>query len=91
MGEYVVLYNCDNSDYQKLPKGANDVMAKINYINIESIHPLAYSVLYEQASEERRKKADKYIKQEDAIMCILSEAMLRYALHDVRRQSGVLI
>ena len=59
-------------------------MAKINYINIECIHPLAYSTLYEHASAERQKKADKYIRREDAIMCILSEAMFRYAL----RQTG---
>ena len=62
-------------------------MTNVNYINIDCIHPLAYSVLYEQASEERRKKADRYIKREDAIMCILSEAMLRYALNKTGRST----
>ena len=60
-------------------------MAKVNYINIENVYPLTYAALYDQASEYRRKKADKYNKQEDALMCILSEAMLRYAL----KQSGL--
>ena len=60
-------------------------MANVNYINIESIHPQAYNALYAQASEDRRKKADKYIKHEDAVMCILSEAMLRYALYKTGR------
>lgn len=63
------------------------VMTNVNYINVDCIHPLAYSVLYEQASEDRRKKADKYIKREDAIMCILSEAMLRYALNKTGRST----
>lgn len=66
-------------------KGEYDDMAKINYINIESIHSQAYSALYAVASKERRKKADKYIKREDAIMCILSEAMLCYALYQTGR------
>ena len=60
-------------------------MAKVNYINIENVYPLTYAALYDQASEYRRKKADKYNKQEDALMCILSEAMLRYAL----KQNGL--
>ena len=55
-------------------------MAKVDYINIENIYPLTYSALYDQASEYRKRKADKYNKYEDALMCILSEAMLRYAL-----------
>ena len=66
-------------------------MAKINYINIESIHPQAYSALYEQASENRRKKADKFIKREDAVMCILSEAMLRYALCKTGRNTALTV
>lgn len=62
-------------------------MANINYINIDSIHPKAYFGLYEAASEERRKKADKYIKREDAVMCVLSEAMFRYALYKTGRST----
>ena len=62
-----------------------DAVAKVNYINIENVYPLTYAALYDQASEYRRKKADKYNKQEDALMCILSEAMLRYAL----KQNGL--
>ena len=81
MGNYVISYH-----YTVSPrKGVLRIMAKVNYINVENIYPLTYAALYDQASDYRRKKADKYNKQEDALTCILSEAMLRYAL----KQSGL--
>lgn len=42
-----------------------------------------YRRLYEKATPERRARADRYIRREDALRCVAADALLRYALGGV--------
>ena len=39
-----------------------------------------YQALYEKASAERKRRADRYRRQEDSLRCVAADALLRYAL-----------
>ena len=64
-------------------------MAQVNYINIKFLDERTYRLLFSAASEKRRKKAEKYIHRDDALRCILSEAMFRYALSMTGRSTAL--
>lgn len=55
-------------------------MIRIATVDISPLTETEYGKLYERASEERRKRADRYLRTEDSYRCILAEALLRYAL-----------
>jgi len=52
-------------------------MTQIRCIDITQLQPGDYERLYEKASPERKKRADRYLRQEDSIRCIVAEALLR--------------
>lgn len=39
-----------------------------------------YAALYTASSEERKQRADQYVKREDSLRCLAAGALLRYAL-----------
>lgn len=49
--------------------------ANISYLGCDD-----YRKLYETASPERRKRADRYPRREDAVCCVTAEALLRHIL-----------
>ena len=52
-------------------------MIQIRCFDIEQLQPEDYKMLYARASLERRQRADRYLKQEDRVRCLVAEAMLR--------------
>lgn len=48
--------------------------------DISSLDHSDYTALYEKASGERRRRADRYRCREDSLRCIAADALLRYAL-----------
>ena len=55
-------------------------MVAILCVDISRAHEGDYRRLYEQASPERKARADGCRKQEDALRCVVSDALLRRAL-----------
>lgn len=53
---------------------------KIICFDISEITDEKFDFLYNQSTEERKIKSDKYRKKEDKIRCIISGALLEYAL-----------
>jgi len=56
-------------------------MIRILCVDISGLDDAAYTALYEQASQERKSRADRYRRREDALRCVTADALLRYALH----------
>ena len=54
-------------------------MIQVLYVNISQASEEDYRRLYERASQERRERADRYLRREDALRCVTAEALLRYA------------
>lgn len=54
-------------------------MIRICCADISDITQDAYQRLYAQASEDRKRRADRYRRQEDAQRCIVADALVRYA------------
>lgn len=55
-------------------------MIRVICADISGLAPAAYEALYKKASPERRRRADRYLRWEDAVRCIAADALLRYAL-----------
>ena len=55
-------------------------MTRILCANLSSADEGIYQRLYEQASQERKARADRYRRREDALRCLAAEALLRYSL-----------
>ena len=70
---------------QKLVKGveymtgSTAAAARIVLLNLRDLDDAVYRQFYESASDERRRRADRYLRHEDAVRCIMAEALLRYA------------
>lgn len=56
-------------------------MVQIYTVNISRAAHL-YDVLFEKASAERQNRADRCRRREDALCCLVSEALLRYAVRE---------
>lgn len=52
-------------------------MTQIRCFDITQLQPEDYERLYAQASPERKKRADRYLRKEDSVRCIVAEALLR--------------
>ncbi|MBQ2739113.1 MAG: 4'-phosphopantetheinyl transferase superfamily protein [Oscillibacter sp.] len=48
--------------------------------DISGVSTPDYQMLYAKASDERKDRADRYRRREDAIRCVTADALLRYAL-----------
>ena len=52
-------------------------MTQIRCFDISQLQPGDYEKLYDLASAERKSRADRYLKREDSIRCVVAEALLR--------------
>ncbi len=48
--------------------------------DISGLERSDYEILYQAASPERKKRADRYRRYEDSLRCLTAEALLRHAL-----------
>lgn len=55
-------------------------MIRVICTNISELDDTAYRQLYAKASRERKNRADRYYRREDALRCLAAEALLRYVL-----------
>ncbi|MBQ9747194.1 MAG: 4'-phosphopantetheinyl transferase superfamily protein [Clostridia bacterium] len=55
-------------------------MIRVLCTDISAADVQIYKRLYEKATEERRRRADRYLRQEDKLRCVTADALLRYAL-----------
>lgn len=55
-------------------------MIRILCTDISSADEKVYKSLYENASDERKRRAERYRKYEDKLRCVTSDALLRSAL-----------
>lgn len=55
-------------------------MIRVICADISGLDDAAYKMLYEKASPERKNKADRYRKREDALRCVAADALLCHAL-----------
>ena len=55
-------------------------MIQVLCANISHLGETEYQILYRNASAERRLRADRYVRQEDALRCVTADALLRMAL-----------
>ena len=58
-------------------------MAQIMTINLSALSEVDYRKLYEICDEQRQKKADRFLRQEDRLRCVAAGALLRYAVFRV--------
>lgn len=61
-------------------------MIHIAYVDTAQIDSALYEKLYALASPERKKRADRYLRQADSVRCIAADGLLRYA---VRQTPGL--
>ncbi len=55
-------------------------MIRILCADISSADERVYRRLYEQASADRKSRADRYLRQEDKLRCVTADALLKTAL-----------
>lgn len=55
-------------------------MTYIGFVDTSELDEQTYQQLYALASDERRQRADRYLRQEDAHRCILADGLLRRVL-----------
>ncbi len=55
-------------------------MIRVICTDISRLTPRDYQTLYEKTSAERKRRADRYRRQEDSLRCVAADALLRYAL-----------
>jgi len=55
-------------------------MIRVICADISRLTRLDYQMLYGKASEERKRRADRYRRREDAVCCVVADALLRNAL-----------
>lgn len=56
-------------------------MIRILCADTSSVDERIFERLYESASEERKRRADRYRRYEDKLCCIMAEALLKLALN----------
>ena len=56
-------------------------MIRILCADTSSVDERIFERLYESASEERKRRADRYRRYEDKLRCIMAEALLKLALN----------
>ena len=74
--------NNDNKNLKEMKK--NGIV--INCFDISNITNEDYQIFYSYATEERKKRADRYRQLEDSKRCILAEALLRYSFSEFLKQ-----
>lgn len=57
-------------------------MIHIACIDITPLTPGDYQRLYAGASPERRRRSDRYRREEDKLRCVAADALLRYAVRE---------
>ena len=57
-------------------------MIRILCVNLSTADDSIYHRLYGQASPERKARADRYRRREDALRCVAADALLRYVLKE---------
>ena len=55
-------------------------MIRILYTDITGLTAQDYQRLYDESSPERKAKADRYLRQEDKVRCVVADALLRHAI-----------
>ena len=55
-------------------------MIRIRCVDVSSADNALYERLYEACSAERKKRADRYLRREDKLRCVVADALLRAAL-----------
>ena len=55
-------------------------MTRIICVDISRADGKVYESLYKNASEERKRRADRYIRYEDKLRCVAADALLKIAL-----------
>lgn len=55
-------------------------MVNVICMDLTLLPPSAYEALYENATDDRKSRADRYLRREDALRCLVSGALLRDAL-----------
>lgn len=55
-------------------------MIRVLCAELSAADETLYRRLYEQASQERKARSDRYRRREDALRCVAAEALLRYVL-----------
>lgn len=58
----------------------------VNCLNISKLCEEDYKRLRESASEDRRKRAERFRYKEDAYRCIYAEALLRYSFREAGKE-----
>jgi 4'-phosphopantetheinyl transferase len=53
-------------------------MTRVLLVNISHATEEDYRQLYQHASQERRERADRYLRREDALRCVAAHALLCY-------------
>nr|MBQ4320164.1 4'-phosphopantetheinyl transferase superfamily protein [Clostridia bacterium] len=53
--------------------------ASVLLLDLRSVDDTLYRQFYNIASDKRKRRADRYLIHDDAVRCIFSEALLRYA------------
>lgn len=62
---------------------------KIVILQLNGMNDTIYKQFYGMVSAERRRRADRCRRQEDAVRCIMAEALVRYAYHSRSSESPV--
>lgn len=66
-------------------------MTQIRCFDISQLQPGDYEKLYALASAERKSRADRYLKREDSVRCVVADALLRlvpgFVLEDLTKTS----
>lgn len=55
-------------------------MIRVLCVNISGVDTETYQHLYAAACEERKIRADRYLRSKDALRCVIADALLRYAV-----------
>lgn len=55
-------------------------MIQVVCADISGLNDADYEKLYCEATEERKNRADRYLRREDALRCVMADALLRHAL-----------
>lgn len=63
--------------------------AKVFLLNLKDVDTFVYRQFYEVVSSERRQRADRYYRYEDALRCVMSEALVQYVYCSIRKNTKV--
>ena len=57
-------------------------MVEVLFMDISGVGEARYGRLLEGASAERRARAERYLRREDKVRCVVADALIRYAVED---------